>query len=504
MCDNIDHCPAVNDYENALQSERSSSAIGASSAENNLHEPQVDMQDQMQNDRSNIALQLLHSTDTKIAAAAKRIFSMSPNVANSRNITASPPAAEDPARTNSTATVPDLQLSSSREYNVLNILAATASSLNSQLAPMSTPTETISGPVAVTPVSSVMDYRAESSSHRNHVAPILPSMISSTSRKDKKSKNVSADRLQRRERNRMHARKTRQRKKEHVQFLQDRAEILREEQIRLKLQINEKNTANILAVMCWNNKEQSGEGDKAQQKEQQHSIMNDHVIEAEVEVLLQRSVDEIPSSSKIMELPAFVLPGSKKRKGGSGTENTLDTSNLPQHEKELMAGIDFNLLCKDRSKCTPDELDRIRRERNRMHAKRTRDRKRIYTEEMESLVVQLEKENNLLHNCFLRLSKDLKTSQSSQTKANAGPLCDNTDPKTNLNSGHNTENKQKPIADSASSLDVEAVSFQSSSVLSCNSAHSSKRVKLDENSNKNLNVPQTITTTSQTAALEGY
>lgn len=197
MCDNIDHCPAVNDYENALQSERSSSAIGASSAENNLHEPQVDMQDQMQNDRSNIALQLLHSTDTKIAAAAKRIFSMSPDVANSRNITASPPAAEDPTRRNSTL-VPDLQLSSSREYNVLNILAATASSLNSQLAPMTTPTETIPGPVAVTPVSSVMDYRADSSSHRNHVAPILPSMISSTSRKDKKSKNVSADRLQRR------------------------------------------------------------------------------------------------------------------------------------------------------------------------------------------------------------------------------------------------------------------------------------------------------------------
>ena len=40
-------------------------------------------------------------------------------------------------------------------------------------------------------------------------------------------------------------------------------------------------------------------------------------------------------------------------------------------------GIDYALLSRDRNKCTQAELDQIRRERNRMHAKRTRDRKKV-------------------------------------------------------------------------------------------------------------------------------
>jgi len=45
-------------------------------------------------------------------------------------------------------------------------------------------------------------------------------------------------------------------------------------------------------------------------------------------------------------------------------------------------GIDYALLSRDRNKCTPQELDRIRKERNRMHAKRTRDRKKIFIQEV--------------------------------------------------------------------------------------------------------------------------
>jgi len=42
--------------------------------------------------------------------------------------------------------------------------------------------------------------------------------------------------------------------------------------------------------------------------------------------------------------------------------------------------IDYELLSKDRSQCTPAELDQIRRERNRMHARRSRERKRARAE----------------------------------------------------------------------------------------------------------------------------
>lgn len=47
--------------------------------------------------------------------------------------------------------------------------------------------------------------------------------------------------------------------------------------------------------------------------------------------------------------------------------------------------VDFELLTRDRSSCTSRELDLIRRERNRMHAKRTRMRKKKMLQEMESV-----------------------------------------------------------------------------------------------------------------------
>lgn len=42
---------------------------------------------------------------------------------------------------------------------------------------------------------------------------------------------------------------------------------------------------------------------------------------------------------------------------------------------------------------TPNELDRMRRERNRLHAKMTRDRKKLYIETLSKAVTNLEDEN---------------------------------------------------------------------------------------------------------------
>lgn len=190
-----------------------------------------------------------------------------------------------------------------------------------------------------------------------------------------------------RERNRMHARKTRQRKKEHMQKLQGRADELKQEQIHLKQAINEKNTANILVGIFQN----SGGGSSSDDAD------ND-TTNPEVEILLKRSVDDIPDASKIPELPALILPGQHtgKRKSSSTTDNESDCDNKEVPKEEQLEGIDYNLLSKDRSSCTPAELDQIRRERNRMHAKRTRDRKRIFMEEMEVMIKQLESENAIL------------------------------------------------------------------------------------------------------------
>eukprot|EP00567_Pseudictyota_dubia_P003487 CAMPEP_0197437280 /NCGR_PEP_ID=MMETSP1175-20131217/4549_1 /TAXON_ID=1003142 /ORGANISM="Triceratium dubium, Strain CCMP147" /LENGTH=385 /DNA_ID=CAMNT_0042966761 /DNA_START=287 /DNA_END=1444 /DNA_ORIENTATION=- len=226
-----------------------------------------------------------------------------------------------------------------------------------------------------------------------------------------------------RERNRMHARKTRQRKKEHMQSLQNRADELKNEQLRLKQAINEKNTASILLGMFSRDGPASGGSAKD--------------VNPKVEELLRRSAEEIPDASKIPELPALILPGqhnSKKNKAaaqmqppaaaapldGGGLEGSPEMG--PQHGGLMPDdGIDYELLSKDRSKCTPAELDRIRRERNRMHAKRTRDRKRIFMEEMEVMIKQLESENGLLQGHLEGLSVDSKRVRSDSVSSHAEP-----------------------------------------------------------------------------------
>ena len=205
----------------------------------------------------------------------------------------------------------------------------------------------------------------------------------------------------------MHARKTRQRKKEQMQHLQGRADDLKKEQIRLRQTINDTNTASILVGLF---------SIKAQQRP---ATVEDPMVEQ----LLRRPIDSIPDATKIPELPALILPGhhSKRSKAlpssfspdklsSSGMSpavmTSLVTSSSSASAQAQMQengstqfpddGIDYELLGKDRSKCSPQELDQIRRERNRMHAKRTRDRKRMFMEEMEGIIKTLEKENAML------------------------------------------------------------------------------------------------------------
>jgi len=198
-----------------------------------------------------------------------------------------------------------------------------------------------------------------------------------------------------RERNRMHARKTRQRKKEHMMNLQNRAVHLKKEQVRIRQVINEKHTANILVGLFSTNE----------------TAMNTEEEDPKIEKLLQRPLESIPDASKIPELPALILPGqhnSRKRKTMDDTNTDTSQLNVTQHSLPD-DGIDYKLLGKDRSKCTPAELDQIRRERNRMHAKRTRDRKRLFMEEMEDVIRKLEAENALLQNHLISLGGEPST-----------------------------------------------------------------------------------------------
>ncbi|KAL7543194.1 hypothetical protein ACHAXR_012477 [Thalassiosira sp. AJA248-18] len=194
-----------------------------------------------------------------------------------------------------------------------------------------------------------------------------------------------------RERNRVHAQRTRQRKKDRMQKLQNRADALKLEQTRLKQAINEKNTASILMWLF------QSEGDSAKSNNAGNTT-----IDPKVEVLMKRSAEDIPDASKIPELPALILPGKKRKSIDGEGDGDRERTSTPGDLQE--DGIDYALLGKDRSACTAAELDQIRRERNRLHAKRARDRKRIFMEEMKVMIKQLEDENLLLQDHVNKLN----------------------------------------------------------------------------------------------------
>lgn len=105
----------------------------------------------------------------------------------------------------------------------------------------------------------------------------------------------------------MHARKTRQRKKEHMHVLQDRVAELKREQLRLRQVINEKATASILLGMF---------GKAAVQDEPSSE-------DPEVDALMKRPVEEIPDASKIPELPALILRTAQLQEDSRGCGGRL-------------------------------------------------------------------------------------------------------------------------------------------------------------------------------------
>lgn len=388
-----------------------------------------------------IALRLLKSPDSRIAAAAKRIFASSEIKPASNSSDAGQNA---PNKSASAHDANDIH----KSHIILGILATTATGLDTQKGINEASEEGTfldADKKLIASLQGQIDHRNGANYNSNSdfaVAPFVSERqlpvakqidVRNTLKQSPRSVNIiSKDRLHRRERNRMHARKTRQRKKEHMQHLQDEAKSLKNEQIRLKLQINEKNTANILLVMCNNH---------FATDQNQHSSVRGNPPDPQVEKLMQRDTKDIPDSSRVMELPALVLPGQHKKKvtsllshtntHASAQALTLTSANtqtngseslslnehklsLQNYNEELMEGIDYNLLCRDRSTCTPTELNLIRKERNRMHAKRTRDRKRIFMEEMKLIIEQLKNENKVL--------KDYMNSLNSMKSANMPPL----------------------------------------------------------------------------------
>ena len=293
-----------------------------------------------------------------------------------------------------------------------------------------------------------------------------------------------------------------------MQVLTNRADDLKSEQIRLKQIINEKNTASILVGLFASN-DTCG----AQQVE-----------DPRVEALLRRPTEEIPEAAKLPELPALILPGQHNAKKHQDPSAIASREDLPDD------GIDYGLLGKDRSKCTPAELDQIRRERNRMHAKRTRDRKRLFMDEMAEMCKNLQEENDILQdhldglNGYPSKRRDLPGSVVSPCLSSTNPEL--APPELTMPSRSGAPNGTKNLSqtksapsengvtiDQIKTLLEAASTFSSSFSDSTNSSlrgtvsdngedHSAKRRRLNSSATKSAaHVPESITTRHMSAVV---
>merc|ERR1719469_1659373 len=262
-----------------------------------------------------------------------------------------------------------------------------------------------------------------------------------------------------------------------MQSLQQHIDELRSEQVKLKQVINEKSTANILLDMC------GGAGDEELIPEQK-------LDDPEVDQLLKRSAADIPTVPKTNVLPALILP----RQGKKGKTQAVDyveenklielTSPMLHAQGGNKDDINYELLGKDRSACTAVELDKIRRERNRMHAKRTRDRKRILMEEMQGVIKRLEGENQKL--------KEYAGTMSGPHSIESSPISTSTqscsDPpslSTTIMSGSQTTDSSLDSSPSHSVADISSLSTSTSSTYPKCTTESSNVASSKEDSSAN-------------------
>jgi len=169
----------------------------------------------------------------------------------------------------------------------------------------------------------------------------------------KKRRKLTCDeRLKRnRERNRMHARKTRERKKKQSFALQQRISELQSESNQLRQIIDDRFTACALLGLS-----------------QQTNQAGENI--------------PILSSASICKKPNFDFIDNSDN---IHIENASPSTKSPTNKR-----------VRRRGKYSPQERERIRRERNRMHAKRTRDKKKIFLEASEHIISEMESESRLL------------------------------------------------------------------------------------------------------------
>jgi len=188
------------------------------------------------------------------------------------------------------------------------------------------------------------------------------------------------DRLARnRERNREHARRTRLRKKEQLKKSQERVKVLEEENEKLKLSIEECNVASILISLAKQDASSVLETSKCSLPERE----------------LSSTATEISREGSQEPLRAPI----KRKRFVSNADEIASSKGSSKSAKKTQINWKSGIMCDENGEqrqLSPSELDALRRERNRVHAKMTRDRKRMFMMNIEQNIANLERENQRL------------------------------------------------------------------------------------------------------------
>lgn len=267
----------------------------------------------------------------------------------------------------------------------------------------------------------------------------------------KRRRLTAEERLQRsRERNQLHARKTRQRKKAQLQLLMKRSVELQAEQQRLRQAITDRRTASILLGMSGSDDVQGTDGNGNKSKASRDhppalvsmsggtprvgmlsALDSDDTGDCSGKGTGGNRSDDLGSESTAATSCSASSSGRTSSEanssdgavGGSGG-NAGGGDKLPKVGNPGDTERLLELSQKTRSECTPEELEQIRRERNRMHAKRTRDRKKLHLEATEGMIARLEQENRKLRHSMKAMGSS--SSSSSTGGGGADPVSSST------------------------------------------------------------------------------
>mmetsp|Transcript_11962 Transcript_11962/g.34524 ORF Transcript_11962/g.34524 Transcript_11962/m.34524 type:complete len:740 (-) Transcript_11962:301-2520(-) len=275
------------------------------------------------------------------------------------------------------------------------------------------------------PVPSLLSYTSAEG------RPLDMQALSASLDRSKRRKLSADERLERsRERNRIHAKKTRLRKKQKMELLLHRKQELVEEQMRLKETIKDREAAPILLVMKNSPNgifRGAATGSEAEYPEGAQLTATNEGQEGKPDVEgaesgggggggdggsdsdTEASDDSLPSHAGA---PACSEASSVT---STQTKTSSESGATPNGGGADESSLYLELLKKDRSTLTAAESDLIRRERNRLHAKRTRDRKKLQQEETQKEIARLEKENSRLRNVICRLGMTTNYTVSKDT-----------------------------------------------------------------------------------------